>query len=63
MRSDVPINPRTDIQRICRDCSTAFVLTIGEQEFFRDRNLSLPNRCRPCRQDRRRAEAYQRGEL
>ena len=63
MRSDVPIHPTAVMQRTCKDCGATFYMTVGEQEFFRDRNLSLPNRCRHCRQDRKRAEAYQRGEL
>jgi hypothetical protein len=35
---------------ICRDCRTAFVFTIGEQEFYNTKGLAdPPKRCAPCR--------------
>ena len=39
----------------CRDCSTEFVFTVGEQEFFQSRGLlNDPGRCPECRAARRR---------
>ncbi len=36
------------------DCSTTFVFTAGEQEFYATRGLTNePRRCRDCRQSRR----------
>ena len=39
--------------------TSQFTLNVGEQEFFRDRNLSLPWRCKTCRAERKRAQVYQ----
>jgi hypothetical protein len=38
----------------CRDCGEPFTLSPGAVAFYGDRGLTLPARCRPCR-DRRRA--------
>ncbi|MEO7674973.1 MAG: zinc-ribbon domain containing protein [Pyrinomonadaceae bacterium] len=36
---------------ICGDCSKSFVWTVGEQVFFRDKNLqNPPKRCKDCKQ-------------
>jgi len=34
----------------CIDCRTLFVFNAGEQAFYRERNLSEPKRCKPCRE-------------
>ncbi|MFN8534414.1 MAG: zinc-ribbon domain containing protein [Dehalococcoidia bacterium] len=45
----------TDKNLTCRDCSTEFVFTIGEQEFYRAKGLqNEPQRCPTCRANRRR---------
>ncbi len=33
----------------CRQCGSEFVLTKGEQEFYRRKGLTLPSRCPECR--------------
>ncbi len=38
-----------DIELQCRDCSTPFTFTDGEQEFYASKNLSNPQRCKACR--------------
>lgn len=60
MRDDDPIR-RADLARICRDCQRQFIVTVGEQDFFRARELSIPNRCQDCRKQRRRADFYRSG--
>lgn len=43
-----------DRQIICSSCGTIFVWTASEQEFYRVKDLSEPQRCRSCREERRR---------
>lgn len=33
----------------CRDCGQDFTFTVGEQQFFLERNLKKPTRCKQCR--------------
>lgn len=43
-----------DKQIVCRDCSTSFTFTAGEQEFYANKGLmNEPSRCPSCRQARR----------
>ena len=36
---------------VCGDCSRSFIWTVGEQVFFRDKNLqNPPKRCKECKQ-------------
>jgi CxxC-x17-CxxC domain-containing protein len=42
-----------DIEIMCAECSTAFPFTEREQDYYRERNLSHPKRCKPCRDARR----------
>ncbi len=40
---------------ICRDCSSGFVFTAGEQGFYLEKGLlNEPQRCPTCRSNRRR---------
>ena len=34
----------------CSDCGQSFVFSQGEQEFFEQRGMSEPKRCKECRQ-------------
>jgi len=38
-----------DIICKCKDCGNEFNITAGEQEFFQQKELSLPKRCKDCR--------------
>lgn len=38
---------------VCKDCGKEFVLTEGEQEFYRSHNFTEPKRCKECRQARK----------
>ena len=41
------------IEKICRDCKEHFEITRGEEYFYERNRLSLPNRCKPCREKNR----------
>jgi len=45
-----------DLDITCADCGTTFPFTEREQDYYRERGLSHPKRCKPCR-DARRANA------
>lgn len=37
----------------CRDCNQDFEFTAGEQEFYAEKELSAPQRCKDCRAKKR----------
>ena len=50
-----------DISIVCIDCEHPFIWTVGEQVFFRDKNLlNSPKRCKDCKRAKnRRLEAIE----
>lgn len=45
-----------DKKIICKDCGTEFIFTVGEQEFFKLKDIkNEPVRCKVCR-DKRKAK-------
>ena len=38
---------------ICMDCNEEFVFTVGEQEFYLDKEFDEPKRCPVCRRARK----------
>jgi hypothetical protein len=49
---------------ICQDCQQEFVWTGGEQEFYKEKNLSQPLRCLVCRAIYKKAQQDQfRGKI
>jgi CxxC-x17-CxxC domain-containing protein len=42
-----------DVEITCAECGTAFPFTEREQEYYAERNLSQPKRCKACRDSRR----------
>jgi len=42
-----------DLEITCSECSAPFMFTEREQEYYRERNLTHPKRCKPCRDARR----------
>ena len=42
-----------DFEITCTECGTTFPFTEREQEYYRERGLSHPKRCKPCRDARR----------
>ena len=51
MSTDQP-DRLTDLSLTCATCGVGFVLTVGEQVFFRSKAMHTPKRCKPCRQAR-----------
>lgn len=48
------MTPLMDKTLTCRDCGSAFLFTIGEQEFYASKGFTHePTRCRECRAKRR----------
>lgn len=43
----------------CPECGKEFTFTVGEQEWFAERNLSEPKYCRDCRQERKKRREEQ----
>lgn len=41
--------------RLCSECGVEFFLTQPAREFFLSRNMTLPHRCKWCRQRRKAA--------
>lgn len=37
----------------CADCSQPFTFSAGEQQFYQERGMSEPKRCKECRQARK----------
>jgi len=37
----------------CVDCGEKFVFAVGEQRFYLSKGLSVPRRCKACRQHRK----------
>lgn len=37
----------------CKDCGQEFIFTVGEQEFYKERGLNTPARCKSCRKARK----------
>jgi rRNA-processing protein FCF1 len=48
-----PCREQPPMQKICRACNAQFLVNIHEQLYYRQNNLSLPERCRECRNSRR----------
>lgn len=46
----------------CADCRQEFTFSVGEQEFFADRNFTPPKRCRDCRAARKAQRQTAEGE-
>ena len=42
-----------DIEITCAECGEIFPFTEREQEYYQERNLTHPKRCKPCRDARR----------
>ena len=42
-----------DLEITCSECNAPFTFSEREQEYYRERNLTHPKRCKPCRDARR----------
>lgn len=45
----------------CVDCGQEFILTVGEQDFYKRNNLAEPKRCSECRARRKQKEVDPNG--
>ncbi len=43
----------------CRNCGKEFTFTVGEQEWFQERNLKEPKNCETCRKELRKQREEQ----
>ena len=43
-----------DKEMTCIDCDKKFTFTVEEQQFYRDRHLKEPKRCKECAKARRK---------
>ena len=43
-----------DKEIVCKDCGKTFVFTGEEQQFYKERHLSEPKRCKECAKARRK---------
>ncbi len=39
-----------DKKIICKECGKEFVFSAGEQEFFKEKGLNEPKKCKECHQ-------------
>ena len=46
-----------DILIKCVECKEEFNFSVGEQEFYKERDYSNPKRCKSCR-DKKRNDRY-----
>ncbi|HXM49853.1 MAG TPA: zinc-ribbon domain containing protein [Pyrinomonadaceae bacterium] len=42
-----------DLEITCAECGNAFPFSEREQDYYRERGLTHPKRCKPCRDARR----------
>lgn len=47
---------------ICCNCGEEFIFSVGEQEFYQERNFIPPRRCPFCRREIRRKRKALEGE-
>ena len=43
-----------DKEIVCKDCGKAFTFTVEEQQFYKERHLTEPKRCKECAKARRK---------
>lgn len=51
-----------DITRQCKDCGKSFVITEGQQKWFKSKKFSFPVRCEACRQVRKQKKEETKNE-
>lgn len=47
---------KEDKEIVCRDCGNIFIFTVGEQEFYEEKEFNEPVRCYECRQARKQQQ-------
>lgn len=51
-----------DIQATCADCQQQFLITGGEQDFFKSKGYEMPKRCGDCRWNRKQKKLQEEGQ-
>ena len=50
-----------DKEIVCIDCDKTFTFTVEEQQFYKERHLSEPKRCKICAKARRKFFRHRKG--
>lgn len=46
-----------DKELVCKDCGETFIFTAGEQDFYNQKGLAAPKRCKRCRRAKKASDA------
>lgn len=46
-----------DKELVCKDCGETFPFTAGEQDFYNEKGLAAPKRCKRCRRANKMRQA------
>lgn len=49
-----------DKKIVCKVCGQEFDFTAGQQEFFQERGLTEPKKCKKCKEEEKAAKDKQR---
>ena len=47
----------------CEKCGQEFVFTAGEQEFYNEKGFTEPKKCKPCRDEAKKARNEHRNSF
>ena len=47
-----------DMLLTCAKCGSQFFFTVGEQKYYKDKNLNIPKFCKKCRESRKEKNKY-----
>ena len=53
MKENINLNGIKDEELTCVECGLPFTFDVGEAQFFQQKGLAKPKRCKPCRSFRR----------
>lgn len=48
---------------VCRNCGKEFTFTVGEQNFYEEKGLKSPVRCKECKAKRKEQQAEQTNNI
>ena len=52
---------KTDVTVVCVECGVEFNWSAGDQNFYAERGLTPPKRCKPCRAAKKKRIERQHG--
>lgn len=50
-----------DFELVCADCAETFIFDENDQQFYRERKMRAPRRCKPCRYAHRLVQTNEDG--